>query len=71
MFRRDAVVETALTIAQSAYEYKIQHPAAMLAYYAFVSLLPLLVLLLAVVGEPIIEPVRTTTFRFLTPKLRS
>jgi membrane protein len=70
MLRRNAVTETALTVARSAYDAKIQYPAASLAYYAFVSLLPLLMLLLAVVGDPVIEPVRAATFRFLTPEAK-
>jgi membrane protein len=68
MVRRDTAVETVLTIAQSAYEYKIQYPAAALAYYAFVSLVPLLVLLLAVVGESLVDPVSAASFHFLTPQ---
>lgn len=68
MLRQSNTAETALTIAESSYDHKIQYPAAALAYYGFVSLLPLLVILLAVIGEPIIGPVRDATFHFLTPE---
>ncbi|MFC5969753.1 YihY/virulence factor BrkB family protein [Halomarina salina] len=68
MFRQYDTAETALTIAESSYDQKIQYPAAALAYYGFVSLLPLLVLLVAVIGEPVTEPVRGGVFHFLTPQ---
>lgn len=68
MSRPDTAVETVRTVAESSYEHRIQYPAAALAYYAFASLLPVLVLLLAVVGRPVLEPVRGATFQFLTPR---
>jgi membrane protein len=60
--------ETISTIVASSYDCRIQYPAAALAYYGFVSLLPLLVVLLVVIGSPITDPVRSATFRFLTPE---
>jgi membrane protein len=68
MSRRNPAVETVRTVAQASLEHDVQYPAAALAYYGFVSLLPLLVLLLVVVGRPVVEPVRSATFRFLTPE---
>ena len=68
MSRRDDAVETTLAVARTAYDHEIQYPAAAIAYYAFVALLPLLVILLAVVAEPIAERVRVAAFRFLTPE---
>lgn len=68
MPRPDTAVETVRAVAASSYEHRIQYPAAALAYYAFASLLPLLVLLLVAVGKPIVEPVRNATAHFLTPQ---
>jgi len=67
MSLRDGAVETAVAVARTAYDHEVQYPAAALAYYAFVSLLPLLVILLAVVREPVAEQVRDAALRFLTP----
>jgi membrane protein len=58
---------TAAAIVRTALERDIQYPAAALAYYSFVSLLPLLVILLAVLGEPAARQVRTTALQYLTP----
>lgn len=61
---------TAAGIVRTAAERDVQYPAAALAYYSFVSLLPLLVILLAVLGEPATRGVRTTTLQYLTPAAR-
>ena len=58
---------TAADIVRTSVERDIQYPAAALAYYSFVSLLPLLVILLAVLGERAAREVRTTTLEYLTP----
>jgi membrane protein len=68
VLRQHDAVETVATIAESSYEHRIQYPAAALAYYAFVSLLPLFVLLLAGAGDWITRPVRSAAFHFLTPE---
>lgn len=65
MSRRDDAVDAVLAVVRTSYETEIQHPAATLAYYGFVSLIPLLVILLAVVGDPIAGRVRSATLRFL------
>ncbi|MDS0294538.1 YhjD/YihY/BrkB family envelope integrity protein [Halogeometricum luteum] len=67
MPRPDTAVETVRTVVEASYEHRVQYPAAALAYYAFASLLPVLVLLLVVVGRPVVEPVREATAQFLTP----
>ena len=67
MSRWEGTLETALLIVRTAIERDVQYPAAALAYYSFVSLLPLLVILLAVLGEPAAREVRATTLQFLTP----
>jgi membrane protein len=61
---------TVAGIVRTAVERDIQYPAAALAYYSFVSLLPLLVILLAMLGEPAARGVRTTTLQYLTPAAR-
>lgn len=68
MGHRHAVVETVLAVARTSYEQHIQYPAAALAYYGFVSLVPLLVILVAVGGVQVTRPIRTAAFRFLTPE---
>jgi membrane protein len=70
VLRQYDTADTAVTIVESSYEQKIQYPAAALAYYGFVSLLPLLVIVIAAVGEPVTEQVRGAVFRFLTPEAR-
>lgn len=61
--RRDTLV----TIARVAYEEEVQHPAATLAYYQFVSLLPLLLLAVAAVSEPLAFQIQAVAPRVLAP----
>ena len=60
-------LSTAAGIVRTAVARDIRYPAAALAYYSFVSLLPLLVILLAVLGEPTARSVRAATLQYLTP----
>ncbi len=50
-----------------AEEHDVKYPAAALAYYAFVSQIPLLILVVAVISEHLVRQIRTTTPDFLTP----
>lgn len=59
-----------MRIARTAIERDVQYPAAALAYYSFVSLLPLLVILLAVLGDSAAQAVQSTTLDYLTPAAR-
>jgi membrane protein len=60
-------LRTARRVVRVAYEQKIKYPAAALAYYAFVSFVPWLLLVFAVVGEEIAVNVYEVTPQFLTP----
>ncbi|MDZ5811176.1 YihY/virulence factor BrkB family protein [Halorubrum sp. AD140] len=60
-------VEFALTVGQTAGEHDIKYPAAALAYYAFVSQIPVLILAVAVLSDRLVRQIRTTTPDFLTP----
>lgn len=66
MDRLVAILESPLTVLRVATEHDIRYPAAALAYYTFVSLLPLVVLVLAVVGDPIAAEIQVATPRVLT-----
>lgn len=59
-----------LTVARVADEHEIRYPAATLAYYPFVSLLPLLVLVLAVISDDLAVRLQTDTPPVLTPEVR-
>lgn len=59
-----------LTVARVADEHEIQYPAASLAYYPFVSLLPLLVLVLAVISNDLAVRIQTDLPPVLTPEVR-
>jgi len=61
MKRLGHAVEVALTVGQMAREHDIKYPAAALAYYAFVSQVPLLILVLAVVSDQLVGQIQTTT----------
>ena len=55
------------TVVRQMYELDVKYPAAAVAYYAFLSLLPMLVVVLAVVGEQMAVQVFELTPAFLTP----
>ena len=60
----------ALTVVRAAYEHDVKYPAVALAYYVSVSFIPLLVLVLAVVGEPFAARVQMAMPPYLTPEAR-
>lgn len=64
------VLGAVLTVARTADEHDVKYPAAAMAYYAFVSFLPLLVFLVAVFGEGFAVEIRGAIPRFLTPEAR-
>jgi membrane protein len=57
-----------LTITRIAREHDIKYPAAALAYYGFVSQIPLLILVLAVFSDQLVSRLRTVTPTFLSPE---
>lgn len=56
-------------VAVTAYRKEIRYPAAALAYYAFVSFVPLLLLVVAVLGEQLTEQLARISPTFLTPEV--
>lgn len=56
-----------MTVARMTYEHDVKYPAAAIAYYAFVSFIPLLLLVFGAVGEPIAMRIYTAMPQFLTP----
>lgn len=67
MARLSDALEFVMTVARAADEHDIKYPAATFAYYAFVSFVPLLLLVLVIVGERFAGRVYTAAPRFLTP----
>ena len=67
MGRLAELIESAATVVRVVYEHDVKYPAAALAYYAFVSFIPLLMLLFALVGERLAARIHGTTPEFLTP----
>jgi len=63
-------VAVVLSVARLADEHDIKYPAAALAYYGFVSVLPLLVVVLAVVGDTAAGAVYAGTPQLLAPEPR-
>lgn len=57
----------AKTVTKVMYDPEIKYPAAALAYYAFVSFIPLLLLVLAVFGRQVAVEVYSRLPRFVTP----
>ncbi|WP_205254303.1 YihY/virulence factor BrkB family protein [Halorubellus sp. JP-L1] len=49
------------------HEHHVKYPAAALAYYAFVSQIPLLILVVALIGDQLVSEVQGITPDFLTP----
>lgn len=58
-----------VALARIVHEEDIRYPAAALAYYAFVSFVPLLVLVFAVVGERLALELSRAVPLFLTPEV--
>lgn len=67
MRRLRRAAEVALTVGKLADEHDVKYPAAALAYYAFVSHIPLLILVLATISDRLVRQIRTITPDFLTP----
>lgn len=57
-------------LVRIAYEKEIRYPAAALAYYAFVSFVPLLLLVFAAIGERAATELALVVPRFLTPSVQ-
>ncbi|KTG08982.1 hypothetical protein AUR64_14345 [Haloprofundus marisrubri] len=66
MGRLAGTLEFTMTVIRVAYKKEIKYPAGALAYYAFVSFVPLLVLVFALVGEELAIEIYTVTPQFLT-----
>ncbi|MFC6872322.1 YihY/virulence factor BrkB family protein [Halobellus marinus] len=67
MRRLGHAFEFILTVGQMAGKHSIKYPAAALAYYAFVSQVPLLILVVAVLSDQLVTQIQRTTPDFLTP----
>ncbi|MDS0221401.1 YihY/virulence factor BrkB family protein [Haloarcula sp. S1AR25-5A] len=67
MLRRTEKVATAKTVARIAYESDIRYIATSLAYYAFISLMPVLLLVLVVFGRQLGGVISASEAQFLTP----
>lgn len=66
MSRLAGALGSVVTLARVSTRHDIRYPAAAIAYYTFVSLLPLVVLVLAVLGSPVATQIRAATPRVLT-----
>lgn len=67
MRRLVQAVQLAVTVARVAEEHDVTYPAAALGYYAFVSQIPILILVLAVLGDSLVRRAQTTLLTYLTP----
>ena len=67
MAQRAGWVATAKTVASIAYKSDIRDIATSLAYYAFISLMPVLLLVFIVFGRQLAGVVSVTGAQFLTP----
>jgi len=63
------LVSLVASLARTAREAEIRYPAAALAYYAFVSFVPLLLLVVAVVGDRVEVALARIVPRLLTPEV--
>jgi membrane protein len=69
--RLAGTIRTAVTVVRVANEHEIRYPAAAFAYYAFVSLLPLLVLVVAILGEAFSADIRAELPHLIAPEARA
>jgi membrane protein len=67
MTRRAEWIATAKTVAGIAYESDIRYIATSLAYYAFISLMPVLLLVFIAFGRQLAGVVSVTGAQFLSP----
>jgi len=63
------IVSLLKAVALTAYHEEIRYPAAALAYYGFVSFVPLLLLLVAVLGDQLATQLARVSPTFLTPEV--
>jgi membrane protein len=70
MERLDDGRELLVTVVRIVREEEIRYPAAALAYYAFVSFVPLLTLVIALLGDRISAEVQRTAPQFVTPQVQ-
>lgn len=63
-------LEYLVNLARTVHEEEIRYPAAALAYYGFVSFVPLLLLVFVLLGERLAVELAQTVPRFLTPSVR-
>lgn len=70
MGRLDHALETVVTVGRMAEEHEVKYPAAAIAYYAFVSQIPLLLLVVAVISDQLTRQIQTVTPDLLTPDAR-
>lgn len=70
MGRLAEYVGVARTVAHVTHDCQVKYPAAALAYYGFVSFVPLLLFVFAVVGQQFAMEVAARAPRFLTPAAR-
>jgi membrane protein len=68
MARRAEWVANAKTVGSIAYDSDIRYVAASLAYYAFISLMPVLLLVFIAFGQQLASVVSATGAQFLTPE---
>lgn len=59
--------ETAVTVTRITYDSDIRYIATSLAYYAFIALMPVLLLVFIIFGRELAQTVSTTQAQFLTP----
>jgi membrane protein len=71
MGRLDDGVEILEALARIAYEEEIRYPAAALAYYAFVSFVPFLLLAFAAAGDRLVAELSRAAPLFLTPSVQT
>jgi membrane protein len=70
MNRPGDAVGLVAAIARTVLEEKLRYPAAALAYYAFVSLVPVLLLAFVLVGRSAATELSRTVPRLVTPQVR-
>jgi len=68
MRRRAEWVASAKAVASIAYESDIRYIATSLAYYAFISLMPVLLLVFIVFGRQVAGTISASEAQFLTPE---
>ncbi|MFC4357233.1 YhjD/YihY/BrkB family envelope integrity protein [Halobium salinum] len=68
MARLAGALDATKTVVGVLYEQDIKYPAAAIAYYAFLSFVPLLLLVVALLGRRFAFEVYTGSARFVTPE---